>query len=397
MTSTATAVPDIRRDRRYQVRQLGAATVGNIVEWYDWYIYAILASYFAGQFFPSSSDNPLLPLLSAMAIFAVGFLARPLGGLVIGMLADRFGRRSTLAWTIVGMGLGSLIIGLTPTYETIGVLAPVILVIARLLQGISTGGEFAAAAAFMVESAPPGRRGFFSSFSYISATTANLLAVGISTLLVTTLSADDMTAWGWRVPFLIGSVGALIGLWVRTHAEETHQVDETRAPAARVRMFDFLREHPKQALQLFLMVASSAVLFYVWTGYLPAYANIAVGFDVSKGLLISIASMSIFLVLQPLFGVLSDRIGRRPLLFAMSGFFIIFTVPLRFAEQLRLELLLRPGDRSVLHRDVDEHLPGRTVRALPGATAQLGYRLPLRTVRGDLRRHRPVPGDLPRR
>ncbi|WP_255808999.1 MFS transporter [Leucobacter aridicollis] len=332
-------------------KQLLAASVGNAVEWFDWYIYSILAIYFSTQFFPAEAESSLVPLLGTMAVFAVGFFARPLGGLLIGYLADRFGRKRILVLTVLGMGIGSLMIAFAPTYAQIGVFAPIILVVARLVQGLSAGGEYAASSAFLVESAPAGRRGFYSSFFYISATAANLLAIGIAALLTNLLTAEDMVSWGWRVPFIIGAVAALIALWVRSHAEETLREDQVAASAhtcgntERVRVFSFLKHHPKSVFFVFGMTASSAIVFYIWTGFLPTYANIAVGFDVKQGLTASLISLTWFLLLQPVMGALSDRFGRKPLLIAFGVFFTVATVPLlgalddSFASFLAVQLL----------------------------------------------------------
>ena len=213
--SVITAAPPVSR-----ARQLAAATVGNIVEWFDWYVYSMLALYFSAQFFPKTGD-PIVPLLSAMAIFAVGFFMRPLGGFLGGIVADRFGRKKALTATVMLMGIGSLLVALAPTYDQVGVLSPMILVLARLLQGLSTGGEFAASSTFLVESAPDGRRGFFSSFLYIGATLGNLVAIGSVALLVAGLPDEAMREWGWRVPFAIGTLGAAAGLFIRRFAEET--------------------------------------------------------------------------------------------------------------------------------------------------------------------------------
>lgn len=330
MTATAPQATGSIQAPRSRARQLLAVSLGNAVEWFDWYVYSMLAVYFAGQFFPSEAEDSLVPLLSTLAIFAVGFLARPLGGLYIGVLADRFGRRRVLSGTVVGMGLGSLLIGLAPTYEQIGIAAPALLLFARLLQGFSAGGEYAAGSAFLVESAPEGRRGLFASFFYISATSANLLAIGISALLATTLSAEDMASWGWRIPFLLGSLAAVVGLWVRTHSDETLSEEhlDQAASSDRVRLLDFVRHHPKQTLQVFGLMAAPGLIFYVWTGFLATYANISVGLDVSTGLVTGAISLTVFLILTPLFGLLSDRIGRKPQMIAYCLFFIFATVPL---------------------------------------------------------------------
>ncbi|MDF2710015.1 MAG: transporter, partial [Nonomuraea muscovyensis] len=210
---------------RSRVRQLMAASVGNLVEWYDWYAYSFLTVFFAKQIFPATG-NALVPLLSSFAIFAVGFFMRPLGGLLVGAFADRFGRKAAMTFTILLMGAGSLLLAITPTYAAAGVLAPIILTLARLIQGLSVGGEFAAATTFLVESAPPGRRGLFSSFQYVSTTLGQLLASGLAAVLAATLGTAAMDDYGWRIPFLVGALLSLVGLWIRRGAEETSTVAE---------------------------------------------------------------------------------------------------------------------------------------------------------------------------
>lgn len=313
--------------KKLHLKQLAAASAGNALEWFDWYVYAMLVVYFAPQFFPDTGDS-LVPLLGAMAIFAVGFFARPVGGLVIGMLADKFGRKAMLSSTVIGMGVGSLIIGLAPTYAQVGIIAPMILVFARLLQGASAGGEYAAGSAFLIESAPEGRRGLFSSFFYVSATLANLTAIIVSAVLANTLSTADMESWGWRLPFIAGALAAVAGYWIRTHAEETLKAEPADGKRKKVRMFDFFREHPKQAFQIFGLTAAPALVFYIWTSYLPTYARITVGLDIKVGLITGSISLAVFLVLQPLFGLLSDKIGRKPMLIVFGLFFVFGTVPL---------------------------------------------------------------------
>ncbi|SDK23145.1 MFS transporter, MHS family, alpha-ketoglutarate permease [Nonomuraea maritima] len=313
-----------------RVRQLMAASIGNVVEWYDWYAYTFLATYFSAQVFPTSSGNSLVPLLSSFAVFAVGFFMRPLGGLVVGAFADRYGRKAAMTFTIVLMGVGSLIVGLTPTYAAAGVLAPAILTLARLVQGLSVGGEFAAATTFLVESAPEGRRGLFSSFQYVSTTIGQLLASGLAAVLATVLATAEMDSYGWRIPFVVGAVLSLVGLWIRSGADETSAVAEEirQGRAERPGMFDFLKQHPRSAATIVGITVAGTVAYYTWTSFLPTYAQITVGFDKAESLQIGTISLVFFMILQPLLGMLSDRIGRRPMLITFGAGFLLLPVPL---------------------------------------------------------------------
>lgn len=311
---------------RRPVRQLLAASVGNAVEWYDWYAYTFLATYIADQVFPKGADNSLVPLLSTFAVFAVGFFMRPVGGLLMGAIADRRGRRAALTVTILLMGGSSLLVGLTPTYAAAGVLAPVVLVLARLLQGLSVGGEFAASTTFLVESAGPGRRGLFSSFQYVSTTAGQLVASGIATLLVDTLSEDRMNGWGWRLPFVFGAVLSLVGFWIRQGAQETRSTEQQRAP--RPALFEALRRHPRESLLICGITAGGTIAYYTWTSYLPTYAELNAGVAKSDALLAGTISLAFFGLLQPLGGLLSDRFGRRPLLLFFGVGFALLSVPL---------------------------------------------------------------------
>ncbi len=311
---------------RRPIRQLLAASVGNAVEWYDWYAYTFLATYIAGQVFPKSADNSLVPLLSTFAVFAVGFFMRPVGGLLMGAVADRRGRRAALTVTILLMGGSSLLVGLTPTYASVGVLAPVVLVAARLLQGLSVGGEFAASTTFLVESAGPGRRGLFSSFQYVSTSAGQLAASGIAALLVATLSEGQMDGWGWRLPFLLGAVLSLVGFWIRQGAYETHRAPAEQAE--RPRLFDALRHHPRQSLLICGITAGGTIAYYTWTSYLPTYAELNTDISKSQALLAGTLSLAFFALLQPVGGLLSDRLGRRPLLLFFGVGFAVLSVPL---------------------------------------------------------------------
>ncbi|ANB09652.1 transporter [Streptomyces ambofaciens] len=334
MTGMHTEAPPVRRP----VRQLLAASVGNAVEWYDWYAYTFLATYIADQVFPQGAENSLVPLLSTFAVFAVGFFMRPVGGLVMGAIADRRGRRAALTVTILLMGGSSLLVGLTPTYAAAGVLAPVVLVVARLLQGLSVGGEFAASTTFLVESAGPGRRGLFSSFQYVSTTAGQLVASGVATVLVDTLSEERMNGWGWRVPFVVGAVLSLVGFWIRRGAAETRSAEQRKGP--RPGLFEALRRHPRESLLICGITAGGTLAYYTWTSYLPTYAELNVGVEKSDALLAGTISLAFFGLLQPLGGLLSDRFGRRPSLLFFGVGFALLSVPLLHALRDSFAVLL---------------------------------------------------------
>ncbi|MFJ9038414.1 MFS transporter [Streptomyces sp. NPDC102406] len=323
MTQTTTTLPR----PAHPARQLLAASVGNAVEWYDWYAYTFLATYIAGEVFPRSADNSLVPLLSTFAVFAVGFFMRPVGGLLMGAVADRHGRRAALTVTILLMGGSSLLVGLTPTYAAVGVLAPVVLVIARLLQGLSVGGEFAASTTFLVESAGPGRRGLFSSFQYVSTSLGQLAASGLAALLVATLDDGQMDGWGWRVLFLVGALLSLVGFWIRQGAQETRS-RELAARGARPGLFDALRHHPRESLLICGITAGGTLAYYTWTSYLPTYAELNTDITKSDALLVGTVSLAFFALLQPVGGLLSDRLGRKPLLLFFGIGFAVLSVPL---------------------------------------------------------------------
>ncbi|MET9865357.1 MFS transporter, partial [Streptomyces sp. NPDC006386] len=263
---------------------------------------------------------------------------RPVGGLLMGAVADRHGRRAALTVTILLMGGSSLLVGLTPTYASVGVLAPVLLVLARLLQGLSVGGEFAASTTFLVESAGPGRRGLFSSFQYVSTTVGQLVASGIATLLVDTLNEGQMNGWGWRVPFVLGAVLSLVGFWIRQGAQETRSAEQQKAP--RPGLFEALRRHPRESLLIGGITAGGTIAYYTWTSYLPTYAELNAGVEKSDALLAGTISLAFFALLQPLGGLLSDRFGRRPLLLFFGLGFALLAVPLLHALRDSFAVLL---------------------------------------------------------
>jgi MFS transporter, MHS family, alpha-ketoglutarate permease len=302
-------------------------SVGNLIEWYDWYVYAAFAVYFSGQFFPKG--DPTSQLLNTAAIFAVGFLMRPVGSLLLGRYADRHGRRAALTLSITVMAGGSLIIACTPSYGTIGVLAPIILVLARLLQGLSLGGEYGTSATYLSEMASSGRRGYYSSFQYVTLIAGQLVALGVQIILQQFLSEPDMKSWGWRIPFVIGALGALAVLWLRRTMDESEQFSkmgpESRASAGTVQA---LMKHPKAVLTVIGLTLGGTVAFYTYTTYLQKFMVNTVGIQKEVVSWINFIALLVFVVLQPLAGMLSDRIGRRPLLLGFGILGTLLTVPL---------------------------------------------------------------------
>jgi MHS family alpha-ketoglutarate permease-like MFS transporter len=307
--------------------------LGNLIEWYVWFVYASFSIYFAAEFFPTG--NPTVQLLSTAAVFAVGFLMRPLGGWLLGMYADRHGRRNALAASVLLMSAGSLAIGLTPSYETIGIVAPIILVVARLLQGLSVGGEFGSSATYLSEVATPGRRGFFSSFQYVSIIVGQLSALLVMILLQRVLSPEQMGEWGWRVPFIIGAVAGLGVMILRRSMDESehYKIEKAREAAGLekgtkpVGSLRALLQYPKQLAAVFALAIGGTVSFYVYTTYMQKYMVNTSGIAKEDASVISFFALLIFMFLQPIAGGLSDKIGRRKVMLFFSIGGTIITVP----------------------------------------------------------------------
>lgn len=304
-------------------------SVGNLIEWYDWYVYSAFAVYFSAEFFPKG--DPTSQLLNTAAIFAVGFLMRPIGSLLMGRYADRHGRRAALTLSITVMAGGSLIIACTPSYESIGIMAPIILVLARLLQGLSLGGEYGTSATYLSEMASSGRRGFYSSFQYVTLVAGQMIALGVQIVLQQLLSEPDMKAWGWRIPFIIGAMGAVAVLWLRRTMDESEQFanikSQKRESAGTVRA---LMKHPKAVLTVVGLTLGGTVAFYTYTTYLQKFMVNTVGLPKEVVSWINFIALLIFVVLQPIAGLLSDKIGRRPLLMAFGILGTLLTAPIFF-------------------------------------------------------------------
>ncbi|KQQ13234.1 alpha-ketoglutarate permease [Methylobacterium sp. Leaf123] len=309
---------------RQKIKAIVAASSGNLVEWYDFYAYAFTSIYFASAFFPSSS--PTGQLLATAGIFAVGFFMRPLGGWIFGRIADRRGRKSSMVFSVLLMCAGSLMIGLLPTYESIGVLAPVLLLVARLAQGLSVGGEYGTVATYMSEIAGKGRRGFLSSFQYVTLIGGQLLAVLVVFALQHILTGEEMRAWGWRIPFLIGAAAAIVAMMLRGSLEESVSTETLqREEAGSLRA---LMQHKRAVLITLAFTMGGSLYFYTMTTYMQKFLVNTVKLDLKSVSTVMTLALVVFMVLQPLFGLLSDRIGRRNNMILFSGLAMVGAVPL---------------------------------------------------------------------
>lgn len=302
-------------------------SLGNMIEWYDWYVYASFAIYFSTDFFPSGDMTS--QLLNTAAVFAIGFLMRPIGSLIMGRYADRHGRRAALTLSIMIMASGSLVIAVIPGYQTIGIFAPIILILARLFQGLSLGGEYGTSATYLSEMANKGRRGFYSSFQYVTLVGGQLVALGVQIILQLMLNEAQLRTWGWRIPFAIGALGALAVLWLRLSMDESEQFKnmsgKTKKSAGTIKA---LMKYPRAVLTVVGLTLGGTVAFYTYTTYLQKFMINSVGLDKETISLINFTALLIFLILQPLAGLLSDHIGRRPLLFFFGISGTVLTVPL---------------------------------------------------------------------
>jgi MHS family alpha-ketoglutarate permease-like MFS transporter len=312
------------------LRSIISGSIGNLVEWYDWYVYSAFALYFAPVFFPKASATA--QLLNTAAIFAVGFLMRPLGAALLGAYADRRGRRAALLLSVQLMAGGSLLIAVAPGYATIGLGAPALLLLARLLQGISVGGEYGTSATYLSEMAGARHRGFWSSFQYLTLMGGQLLALSVQLTLQQFLSAAEMTSWGWRVPFVIGAGAALGALYLRQHMRETaaFEQENTAAPAARVAKpsaFKQLLAYPRASLTVVGLTLGGTLAFYTFTTYAQKFLVNTSGFSKEQATLISFGAMAVALLFQPLLGAISDRVGRRPVLLFFGIGATLGTVP----------------------------------------------------------------------
>ena len=319
------AAPATEKTTASRLKSIFSGSVGNMVEWYDWYVYAAFSLYFAKVFFPKGDTTA--QLLNTAAIFAVGFLMRPIGGWLMGLYADRKGRKAALMASVLLMCFGSLIIALTPGYETIGVGAPILLVLARLMQGLSVGGEYGTSATYLSEMATKERRGFFSSFQYVTLISGQLIALAVLIVLQNILTTEELQSWGWRIPFGIGALCAVVALYLRRGMEETESFTKKKEKPKESLMRTLMR-HPKELMTVVGLTMGGTLAFYTYTTYMQKYLVNTVGMSLSDSTTIPAATLFLFMCLQPVIGALSDKVGRRPILIAFGILGTLFTVPI---------------------------------------------------------------------
>ncbi|MGW8279753.1 MFS transporter [Sphingomonas aurantiaca] len=317
-------------DQKTRLKAIIGGSTGNLVEWFDWYVYSAFTLYFAPHFFPSTDRTA--QLLSAAAIFAVGFLMRPIGAWIMGVYSDRHGRKAGLTVAVTLMCAGSLIIACTPGYETIGVFAPIMLVIARLMQGLSVGGEYGASATYLTEMAGKDRRGFFSSFQYVTLISGQLLAICVLLVLQSTMSEAALDSWGWRIPFAIGAVLAVVVFYIRRGLAETQSFENAKSEAGdgkpKSGFLQLVTKHPRETMTVMLLTAGGTLAFYAYSIYMQKFLVNTSGFSREVASQINAATLFVFMLLQPVAGGLSDRVGRKPLMIAFGIAGVLFTYPI---------------------------------------------------------------------
>ena len=317
-------------DQKTRLKAIIGGSTGNLVEWFDWYVYSAFTLYFAPHFFPSTDRTA--QLLSTAAVFAVGFLMRPIGAWIMGIYADRHGRKAGLTVSVTLMCAGSLIIACTPGYETIGVFAPTMLVIARLMQGLSVGGEYGASATYLTEMAGKNRRGFFSSFQYVTLISGQLLAILVLLILQATMTEAALDSWGWRIPFAIGAVLAVVVFYIRRGLAETQSFENAKADAGdgkpKSGFIQLITKHPRETITVMLLTAGGTLAFYAYSIYMQKFLVNTSGFSREVASQINAATLFVFMLVQPIAGGLSDKIGRKPLMVAFGIAGVLFTYPI---------------------------------------------------------------------
>ena len=309
-----TTISQQRADRASTRKTVVGTGIGNAVEWYDWAIYATFTPFIASQLF--SKSDPASAVLSTLAIFAVGFVARPFGGFLFGWIGDRVGRKASMTLAVGLASLGSLMIGIAPTFAAVGAWASLMLLVARLVQGLAHGGELPSSQTYLSEMAPKEHRGFWATLIYTSGTVGILFGTLLGAILNMALSTEVMNAWGWRIPFLIGAAMGLYALIMRARLHETDVFEGETTAEKRAPIWPQIVRHRKQALQVIGLTVGLTVIYYIWGVVAPSYATTALKIDRGEALWAGVIGNIVFIAALPVWGKLSDRIGRKKVLWA---------------------------------------------------------------------------------
>jgi len=329
MTTIATSAPQgfDAADMRRRLKAIFIGSIGNLVEWYDFYAYAAFALYFAKSFFPEGDE--VVQQLNAALLFAAGFLVRPFGGWLFGHLADHYGRRNALMLSVLLMCFGSLMIAVTPTFATIGIAAPILLGLARVLQGLSLGGEYGTSATYLTEVADAKNRGFYSSFQYVTLIGGQMCAIVVLLVLQKALlTPDQLRAWGWRIPFVIGAGLAIIAAVMRRNLHETDDFIDAKKVARRENSLKALLNYPREIMLVVGLTMGGTAAFYTYTVYMQKFLKLSVKLTDDQTTVVTAASLIFAMILQPIYGAISDRIGRKWLLIGFGVAGTLFTIPL---------------------------------------------------------------------
>ncbi|MDP5008962.1 MAG: MFS family transporter [Glaciimonas sp.] len=323
----STITPVDPQDSRKRIFAIVGASSGNLVEWFDFYVYSFCAIYFAPAFFPKGDLT--VQLWQTAGVFAAGFLMRPIGGWLFGRIADRHGRKTSMMISVLMMCGGSLLIACLPTYAMIGAAAPALLLVARMIQGLSVGGEYGTSATYMSEVALKGRRGFFASFQYVTLMGGQWLAVLVLVVLEQILTTDELKSWGWRIPFVLGACAAVVALYLRRSLNETSTADSRKNKDAGT--LAGLMKHKGAFLTVIGFTAGGSLMFYTFTTYMQKYLINTAGMAAKTASVVMTFALFTFMVIQPLFGALSDKIGRKPSMILFSALATLCTVPVLHA------------------------------------------------------------------
>lgn len=317
-------------------KSIFAAVIGNALEWYDFLVFAYMTPIIATLFFPSNADNPsdkTNQLLLTTAMFGVGFFMRPIGGILLGLYADRKGRKAAMVVITGIMALAILLITIAPTYATAGVAAPFVILLARLLQGFASGGEFGTSTALLIEMAPPGRRGFYGSWQMAGQMTALLVGAGLGTLITEIFTQDQLMAWAWRLPFAFGLLIVPVALYIRQHVDEPEafqrlQAAKAAGKVANVGVLEMLRTHRRETLVGMGLVVAATASIYITFNYVVTFSTVTLKLPLRETFMVQMAGAALMIVLMPVMGAWSDRVGRRPLVIGSLVGYLIVLYPL---------------------------------------------------------------------